>query len=62
MITKKALDLLIELSKQDFKCPYERSCCEFGAYNQCYNHAHVLCIEFEKRRVSDIDSRKYKSL
>lgn len=57
MISKKSLDLLVELSKQEFKCP-NLNCCEYGSYNQCFNHAHVLCIEFEKYHVAEINGRK----
>ncbi len=62
MISKKSLDLLVELSKQEFKCPYIPRCCEGEKYNQCYNHAHVLCIEFEKYYVAECEKRTPKDL
>ena len=41
------LDKLIELSRESFKCPYTM-CCQYGDYNQCFNHSYVLCPTFEE--------------
>jgi hypothetical protein len=44
---QKDLEKLVELSRQGFKCP-NKECCEYEKYNQCYNHSHVLCQNFEE--------------
>lgn len=41
------LEKLIELSKEGHKCP-NVNCCEYGKYNECYNHSHVFCQNFEE--------------
>lgn len=46
-VNKLTLEQLIELSKQSFKCPF-KECVEYENYNQCYNHSHVLCPQFEE--------------
>lgn len=41
------LEKLIELSKAGFKCD-NVNCCEYENYNQCFNHSHVLCPQYEE--------------
>lgn len=39
----------LELKAQDlrgFICPFINNCDE-EKYSSCYNHSHVLCLEFE---------------
>lgn len=28
-------------------CPF-KECCNYGDYQQCYNHSHVLCERYEE--------------
>ncbi|MCK9371349.1 hypothetical protein M0R04_15655 [Candidatus Dojkabacteria bacterium] len=56
---KEELEKLIELSARGFKCPNDL-CPDYEKYNQCYNHAHVLCIEFEKYQIEKYEQRREK--
>ncbi len=43
---EKHIRELEELVKGDFKCPHT-DCCSYLEFQQCYNHAHVLCENYE---------------
>jgi len=45
-LEKLSTEELERLAKQPFKCDFF-DCCEYGKYNQCYNHSHVLCPNYE---------------
>mgnify|MGYP007082075796 CR=1 FL=1 len=44
---QEKLEELVRLSKEGHKCPND-NCCEYEKYNQCFNHAHVLCPMFDE--------------
>lgn len=46
-LNEEDLQALIELSRQGFKCD-NIQCCEYERYNQCFNHSHVLCPQYEE--------------
>lgn len=47
---KSELEKLIELSKEGHLCPH-KECCEYQKYNECFNHAHVLCPNYENYKI-----------
>jgi len=56
-MNEEELEKLIKLSSQDFKCD-NVNCCEYGEYNQCFNHSHILCPIYEVFIQSKSDRRK----
>ena len=45
-LEKLSVEEIQELMKQPFKCDFI-DCCSYGEYNECYNHSHVLCKNYE---------------
>jgi len=37
---------LEERARKSVVCDFY-DCCEYGRYNECYNHAHVMCLNYE---------------
>lgn len=56
-LEKLTAEEIQELINKPHKCPYQ-DCCSYLEYQQCYNHSHVLCKNFEEW----YDSKRPKDL
>ena len=45
-LSELSIEELEELAEQPHECDFF-DCCEYGNYNECFNHSHVLCNNYE---------------
>ena len=48
---------LLKASEKQRQCDFF-DCCEYGKYNECFSHGHVLCQNYEVYYNSVVTKRK----